>query len=78
MNRFVRVGDIRKAHGRAFEALAVAPYTRVDGKESQLVNWRAWCRACGAPYETGWASRSVKKLALNCFEHIGARAPNRR
>jgi hypothetical protein len=69
---FIAVGATITLAGYIYTAAEVTPYTRRDGKPSQVITWRGECAACGQPFEQK-ASRRPTNLVVTCPEHRGQR-----
>lgn len=48
MNDLVAV--VRRSEARIFRLVAIAPYTRIDGSETEIAVWEGTCAKCGAPF----------------------------
>lgn len=57
--------------------LRIEPYTRKDGKQTQVAVWESACATCGAPFEQKSPIWRPHPLA-NCPAHRGVRTDAQR
>jgi hypothetical protein len=64
--------------GQIYRRIAVEPYLRADGSETQLATWQSECPVCGEPFEIQTTRlRRLREPNRRCPEHRRPGSPVR-